>query len=65
MPDGPRRDALIGSFRRFGESGPVYRILGKQEELPDGEVMLRVQVVETGEEASYRLSRAIEDPVAI
>lgn len=62
MPDG-RSQALIGKYRRFGESGPVYKILAEDTTLPDGEIMLRVQLVETGEEAQYRLSHAIDDPV--
>jgi hypothetical protein len=64
VPEGPSQNVIDkGKYRRFGEYGPVYKILGEAETLPDGEVMLRVQLVETGEEAQYRLSHAIDDPI--
>jgi hypothetical protein len=63
MPDG-RTEQRIGKYYRFGEIGPVYKILGVARELSDGDTMLRVLLVETGEEAQYRLSHALEDPEA-
>ena len=64
MPEGRSKNVIDkGKYRRFGECGPVYKILGEAETSPDGEVMLRVQLVETGEEAQYRLSHAIDDPI--
>jgi hypothetical protein len=63
MPDGAV-DRLVGSYRRFGELGPVYRVVAPLRRLPDGDLMLRVLLVESGEEAEYRLSHAADDPVA-
>jgi uncharacterized protein DUF5397 len=63
MPDGAA-DRLAGTYRRFGELGPVYRVVGPVWRLPDGDLMLRVLLVESGEEAEYRLSHAAEDPPA-
>ena len=53
---------LPGKYRRFGPRGPVYEILGVAGERSDGDTVLRVRVLKTGEEAEYRLSQAIEDP---
>jgi len=50
-------------YRRFGPEGPVYEILGISRRLSDGDVMLRVRLVETGEELDYRQSRALNDPI--
>lgn len=49
-------------FRRFGEAGPAYEILGVVRTLPDGDILLKVRVLETGEEAEYRQSHALQDP---
>lgn len=57
-------DALMGSFRTFGRLGPVYEILRAAEPASGSKVMLRVRVVESGEELDYPLSDALDDPVA-
>ncbi len=53
---------LRGRYRRFGRVGPAYEVLGVARELPDGDTMLRVRILETGEETEYRMSHAAEDP---
>ena len=53
---------LIGTWRRFGLSGPVYEIVSAGETLPTGDETLRVRVVETGEELDYRLADVLDDP---
>ncbi len=54
----------IGRFRRFGAVGPAYQITDVIGERPDGDVLLRIRVLESGEEAEYRLSQAKDDPEA-
>lgn len=54
--------ALIGTWRRFGPVGPVYEIIGTLGDLPDGDILMRVRVLESGEEADYRLTHVLEDP---
>jgi len=54
--------AVIGTWRRFGPVGPVYEILGDAGQLPDGDRLMRVRVVETGEEISYKLTDILDDP---
>jgi hypothetical protein len=51
--------SLIGSYRTFGEFGPVYECL---RILAHG--MLRVRVVESGEEIDYPVQSAFDDPIA-
>ncbi len=54
--------ALIGTWRRFGISGPVYEIIAEGKKLPAGEETLRIRVVETGEELDYKLADILDDP---
>lgn len=54
--------SLIGTWRRFGSVGPVYEIIGTGGELSDGDVMMKVRVLESGEEADYRLTHILDDP---
>lgn len=56
------QQAVIGTWRRFGLVGPVYEILGEERELPDGDHLMRVRVVETGEEIDYKLTDILDDP---
>jgi hypothetical protein len=53
---------LVGTWRRFGLAGPVYEIVGLGKELPDHDRMMRVRVVETGEELDYRFTEILDDP---
>jgi uncharacterized protein (UPF0128 family) len=55
-------EQLVGTWRRFGELGPVYEIIAVGKELPDGDRLMRVLVVESGEEADYKLHDLLEDP---
>ena len=53
---------LVGTWRRFGAVGPVYEIIRAGEKLPDGDCLMRVRVVESGEEVDYRLTDILDDP---
>ena len=57
-----RSQDVIGTWRRFGVVGPVYEILAKEANLPDGDSLMRVRVVETGEEIAYKLTAILDDP---
>ena len=52
----------LGRWRRFGLVGPTYEILGKHKDLPDGDSLMRIRVVESGEEIEYRLTEILDDP---
>jgi hypothetical protein len=55
-------DRLVGTWRRFGAVGPVYEITNAGREMPDGDRMMRIRVVESGEEVDYRLTDILDDP---
>ena len=56
------RQWLIGTWRRFGDIGPVYQILAFDRCLGNGEWLMRVRVLESGEEVDYKLSDLDDDP---
>jgi hypothetical protein len=58
----PQPANLVGTWRRFRAVGPVYEIIGSGKELPDGDRLMRVRVVETGEEVDYRFTAILDDP---
>lgn len=58
----PEPQCLVATWRRFGPVGPVYEIVGLGKELPDHDRLMRVRVVETGEELDYRLGEILDDP---
>ncbi len=51
---------LVGTWRRFGMAGPVYEVIGPGASGP--EEMVRIRVVESGEELDYRMRDLIDDP---
>jgi hypothetical protein len=54
---------LLGTWRRFGAAGPVYEIVKQGAELAGGDRMMRVRIVETGEEVDYRFTDILDDPL--
>jgi hypothetical protein len=54
--------ASFGRWRRFGLDGPVYEIIDKTARPSNRGPVVRVRVVETGEELDYRLESLIGDP---
>lgn len=56
---------LIGSFRSFGAVGPAYQIMNPVRQLEDGDWLLSVQILETGEQVNYRYTAALDDPKAL
>ncbi len=54
-------ESLIGTWRRFGDLGPVYEILAMAPATPDGARMMRIRVLESGEETDYRLAHILAD----
>lgn len=58
----PQPKALIGTWRRFGVTGPVYEIVDIGRRSSDDDCLMRVRVVETGEELDYRVTDILEDP---
>lgn len=59
----PRPAELIGTWRRFGVLEPVYEIISARGDLPNGDRLTRVRVVETGEELDHHLGEIMDDPI--
>ena len=53
---------VVGSWRRFGMVGPVYQVIGEGSPTPNGDRLMRIRVVETGEEDDYSLTKVLDDP---
>ena len=51
-------------FRSLGSYGPVYEVGPILRQLEDGDWLVKITLVETGETVEYRLSHLSEDPVA-
>jgi hypothetical protein len=54
----------VGTIKTFGEVGPKYQVGHAVRRLSDGDWLVEVLMVETGESAEYRLSRLNRDPEA-
>lgn len=54
--------SVIGTWRRLGVTGPVYEIVGEERDLSDGDTLMRIRIVETGEEVAYKLTDILDDP---
>lgn len=55
---------LLGMYKTFGVFGPAYQVIKPIRELPGGDWVVLVQVLETGEETEYCYSHLIDDPKA-
>ena len=54
----------VGKIKSFGVFGPKYEIGQLLRPLADGDWMVRIKMVETGEEAEYRYTHLLDDPEA-
>jgi Family of unknown function (DUF5397) len=48
--------SLIGTWRRFGPVGPAYEVIAIGDELPNGDMLVKIRLAETGEEVDYTLA---------
>ena len=54
----------VGKIKSFGLFGPKYEVGQALHRLDDGDWMIEVIMVETGEKAEYRWTRLNDDPEA-
>jgi len=54
----------VGKIKSFGPFGPKYEVGQAIHQLDDGDWMIEVTMVETGEKIEYRLTHLSEDPEA-
>lgn len=54
----------VGTIKSFGAFGPKYQVGQPLRPLEDGDWIVEVVLVETGEKAEYRLTHVNDDPKA-
>lgn len=54
----------VGRIKSFGPFGPKYEVGEPIRQLEDGDWMIEVTMVETGEKMEYRLTHLSDDPEA-
>jgi Family of unknown function (DUF5397) len=54
----------VGKIKSFGAFGPKYEVGHALRPLEDGDWLVEVKMVETGEKTEYRLTRIVDDPEA-
>lgn len=54
----------VGKIKSFGVFGPKYEVGQPLRQLDDGDWMVEIVLVETGEKAEYRLTHVNDDPEA-
>ncbi len=57
-------DVPVGQIKSFGVAGPRYEVGSPLRQLNDGDWLVKVTMIETGEVAEYRLSQMVDDPTA-
>ena len=55
----------VGKIKTFGPFGPKYEVGQALRPLDDGDWMVEVTMVESGEKAEYRLTHLSDDPEAL
>lgn len=58
----PQLSVPTGKIRSFGPFGPKYEVGHALRPLDNGDWLVEVRMVESGETAEYRLSRILDDP---
>ena len=54
----------VGEIKSFGPFGPKYEVGRALHQLDDGDWMVEITLVESGEKAEYRLTHLSDDPEA-
>ena len=54
----------VGRIKSFGVFGPKYEVGKPLRPLDDGDWLVEVKMVETGETVEYRLTHVLDDPEA-
>ncbi len=54
----------VGIIKSFGPFGPKYEVGEPVEQLEDGDWLVEIVLVETGEKTVYRRTHILDDPEA-
>lgn len=57
--------SLKGKIKSFGDFGPKYEVGLPIRVLDDGDMLMHITIVESGEETEYVLKHILEDPEAV
>jgi hypothetical protein len=60
----PTPSVPVGTVKSFGAFGPKYQVSQPLRPLEDGDWLVEVVLVESGEKAEYRLTHINDDPRA-
>jgi Family of unknown function (DUF5397) len=60
----PMPASFVGVIRSFGECGEPYEVLGVSRAI-EGDTLMRIRLVKTGEEAEYSFLHMLDDPEAV
>ena len=53
-----------GAIKQFGQFGVPYIVGDMAEKLPNGDILVNITLLETGQKDLYTLSSLLEDPEA-
>jgi hypothetical protein len=56
---------VVGAIKTFGEIGDPYEVLGVSRPGADGDWLMKIRLVKTGEEAEYSYRHILDDPKAV
>ena len=56
---------FVGLFRTFGPAGPAYQVRKPLHTLANGDWLMEIEVLESGEVLEYKASKITSDPAAI
>ncbi|NYA27268.1 DUF5397 domain-containing protein [Haemophilus haemolyticus] len=59
-----RQQIPTGCIKQFGQFGVPYVVGEVAEFLPDGDVLVNITLLQSGEKDIYRLSHLLKDPEA-
>lgn len=54
----------VGKIKTFGTYGVPYQVGEPFKTLPDGDVLVNITLIQTGEKEYYKLSKLLKDPEA-
>ena len=54
----------IGAINTFGYEGIPYLVGEQAKELPNGDILVNITLIQTGEKEQYKLSKLLQDPDA-
>jgi hypothetical protein len=60
----PGPQDLVGTYRTFGSYGPTYEVTRVLREIDEGDTVLLLTVLETGEQVEALYSHIVQDPGA-